>query len=357
MSIHEIADDDVVRTPRGGRRERAPAAARARAAARVPRRPGLGAGEPRIEPVGDGHSNVTYAIARGDAEFVLRRPPRPPLPPSAHDVLREARVLRALEGRARVPQVLAVCDDEAVIGAPFYVMERVDGHRRDDRRARRARHAGGPPAHGRGARRRARRAARRRLARGRARGVRQADRLPRAPGAALPRAVGRQPHPRDPGGRARRGAGSRRHMPEPEPATIVHGDYRLGNTMFAPQAPARLVAIFDWEMATIGDPLADLGYLCTLWTDRDDPPLGMFELTGVTREPGFHHPRRARRPLRGAVGTLDDRHPLVPDARALEVDRVHGGQLQARDRRRDATTRSSSGSATASSSSPSARRR
>ncbi len=67
----------------------------------------------------------------------------------------------------------------------------------------------------------------------------------------------------------------------------MHGDYRLGNTMFAPQGPARLAAIFDWEMSTIGDPKADLGYLCTLWTDRDDPPAGMFELTGVTREPGF----------------------------------------------------------------------
>ncbi len=71
---------------------------------------------------------------------------------------------------------------------------------------------------------------------------------------------------------------------------MVHGDYRLGNTMMAPDSPARLVAIFDWEMATIGDPLADLGYLCTLWTDRDDPPLGMFELSAVTRQPGF--PRR-----------------------------------------------------------------
>jgi aminoglycoside phosphotransferase (APT) family kinase protein len=81
------------------------------------------------------------------------------------------------------------------------------------------------------------------------------------------------------------------HLPESGPATIVHGDYRLGNTMMAPQAPARLVAIFDWEMATIGDPLADLGYLCTLWVDRDDPPLGMFELSAVTRQEGF--PARA----------------------------------------------------------------
>jgi aminoglycoside phosphotransferase (APT) family kinase protein len=56
--------------------------------------------------------------------------------------------------------------------------------------------------------------------------------------------------------------------------------------MFAPQAPARLAAIFDWEMATIGDPLADLGYLCTMWIDRDDPPT-KFELSRVTREEGF----------------------------------------------------------------------
>jgi aminoglycoside phosphotransferase (APT) family kinase protein len=67
----------------------------------------------------------------------------------------------------------------------------------------------------------------------------------------------------------------------------VHGDYRLGNTMLGPDAPAALVAIFDWEMATIGDPLADVGYLCTLWVDRHDPSGGMFELSGVTREDGF----------------------------------------------------------------------
>src|SRR5689334_4012635 len=89
---------------------------------------GLGSGPLDAEPVGDGHSNVTYLIRRGDEEWVLRRPPRPPLPPSAHDVLREAFLLRALEPTAvRVPKVLATCDDETVIGAPFYVMERVHG--------------------------------------------------------------------------------------------------------------------------------------------------------------------------------------------------------------------------------------
>src|SRR5205807_2973759 len=77
------------------------------------------------------------------------------------------------------------------------------------------------------------------------------------------------------------------HMPESGPATIVHGDYRLGNTMYATGAPARLVAIFDWEMATIGDPLADVGYLCTHWIEAGDPPRGMFELASVTRAAGF----------------------------------------------------------------------
>jgi hypothetical protein len=89
---------------------------------------GLGMGDVEATPVGEGHSNVTYLVRRGDRTVVLRRPPRPPLPPSAHDVLREARLVRALEGTAaRVPRVLAVCDDESVIGAPFYVMEYLAG--------------------------------------------------------------------------------------------------------------------------------------------------------------------------------------------------------------------------------------
>ncbi len=75
---------------------------------------GLGDAGTAIEAttVGDGHSNVTYLIRRGATELVLRRPPRPPLPPSAHDVLREAQLLTALqETPARTPRVLAACDD------------------------------------------------------------------------------------------------------------------------------------------------------------------------------------------------------------------------------------------------------
>jgi len=77
------------------------------------------------------------------------------------------------------------------------------------------------------------------------------------------------------------------NIPQSPPATIVHGDYRLGNTMFAREAPARLVAIFDWEMATIGDPLADIGYMMLHWRQADDPGDSKFNLQSVTVEPGF----------------------------------------------------------------------
>src|SRR4051794_8064166 len=129
MAGHAIASDDVVATHDA-----------AAGNARVPLvvveplvafldATGLGDGdELAVEPVGEGHSNVTYLLRRGDWQGVLRRPPRPPLPPSAHDVLREARVLRALEPTpVPTPRVLAVCDDKDVIGAPFYVMEHIDG--------------------------------------------------------------------------------------------------------------------------------------------------------------------------------------------------------------------------------------
>jgi aminoglycoside phosphotransferase (APT) family kinase protein len=283
------APDDVVRThPEGAANEREPLLVLDPLLAFLDER-GLGAGEVEVAPVGEGHSNVTYALGRGDAEFVLRRPPRGPLPPSAHDVLREARVLSALAGRARVPEVLAVCDDTSVIGAPFYVMEKVEGHVVTSA----VPEAIDTPAD------------RRRI------GEELVDALVevhavdwRAAGLEgfgkptgylerqLRRFLGLWEHNRTRDIPAVESVATwlGSHIPNPEPpipATVVHGDYRLGNTMFAPQPPARLAAIFDWEMATIGDPLADVGYLCTLWVDRHDPTGGTFELSSVTREEGF----------------------------------------------------------------------
>jgi len=252
----------------------------------------LGAGAIRAQPIGEGHSNVTYLIERehGPA-LVLRRPPRPPLPPSAHDVLREARLLRALASTpARVPRVLAVCDDERVIGCPFYVMERVEGEvivwqtpAALDTPAQRKRigeqlidalveihdcdwRAAGLEGFG--------------------KPVGYLDRQLRRFGG-----LWELNKTREIPAVERIGAWLSEHRPDPSPptqATIVHGDYRLGNTMFASAPPARLVAVLDWEMATIGDPLADLGYMCMFWTEAYDPEGGLREHLGkVTRAEGF----------------------------------------------------------------------
>ena len=246
-----------------------------------------GAGLPSLEPVGDGHSNITYLLKRGDRTAVLRRPPRGPLPPTAHNVLREARLLSALEGtNARTPKVFAACGDHAVIGSDFYVMECVDGdvivdsvpaglntpeeHRRIGDELVDALvevHAVGWEAAG---------------LEGFGKPTGYLDRQ-------VSRFLGLWEHnkTREIAAVEQVGQWLRENLPESGPATIVHGDYRLGNTMYAHGAPARLVSIFDWEMATIGDPLADVGYLCTLWSDRADPDRGMFELGAVTRNEGF----------------------------------------------------------------------
>ena len=81
------------------------------------------------------------------------------------------------------------------------------------------------------------------------------------------------------------------HRPDSAGATVVHGDYRLGNVMLGLGAPARVLAVLDWELSTIGDPLADLGYLVATWSDADSPRTRL-ELSPVTRGQGF--PSRAQ---------------------------------------------------------------
>jgi len=250
---------------------------------------GLGSGPIEAESIGQGHSNVTYLITRGDERFVLRRPPRPPLPPSAHDMLREARLLKAIESAdVRTPPVLDACDDESVLGVPFYVMEFLEGSvivsevpeplstPAERRRicfelvdALAEMHAvdwtscglegfGKPTGY-----------LDRQLRR--FNGLWEVNKTRELP--AVQEA----------------GDWLAANMPESPPATIVHGDYRLGNTMFASDAPARLIAIFDWEMATIGDPLADVGYLTATWSQPSggDREPTMFDMLTVTHEEGF----------------------------------------------------------------------
>ena len=253
---------------------------------------GLGSGPVGAQRIGEGHSNVTYLLERGGERFVLRRPPRPPLPPSAHDVLREARLLRALEGTAaRAPRVLATCEEEAVLGVPFYVMEEVQGHVITgempvalDAAGHRARignelvdalvevHAvewEGAGLEGFG---------------------KPTGYLERQ----LRRFNGLWDHnrTRELTVVADMGDWLAANLPESPRSTIVHGDYRLGNVMVGDDPPGRVISIFDWELATIGDPLADLGYLTVTWVARDDPEDTMFSsLSAVTRAKGF--PTRA----------------------------------------------------------------
>jgi aminoglycoside phosphotransferase (APT) family kinase protein len=287
-----IAPDDIVRTAAEGEANSRPPLLVLDPLERFLDEHGLGDGEVRASPIGEGHSNVTYLIQRGGAEFVLRRPPRPPLPPSAHDVLREARLLSALRDTpARVPAVLAVGSDETIIGSPFYVMERVEGDvivtsmppaldnpvERErtaqeliealveihgvDWRAAGLEGFGKPTGY-------LERQLRRFL------GLWELNKTREIP---TVESVGKW---------------LAENMPESGQATIVHGDFRLGNTLYASGAPARLAAVLDWEMATIGDPLADLGYLCMMWTEAGDPAGGMRDALGaVTRAEGF--PTRA----------------------------------------------------------------
>jgi aminoglycoside phosphotransferase (APT) family kinase protein len=253
---------------------------------------GIGSGRLEAERIGEGHSNITFLVRRGDARVVLRRPPRPPLPPSAHDVLREARLLRALEGTpVRVPPVLAVGDDESVLGVPFYVMEEVHG----SVLASTIPAALDTPAE------------RRRTA------EELVDALVEVHSVDW-QACGLEGYGKPTGyleRQLRRFGGLWEHnktrelevveelgewlqanMPESPESTIVHGDYRLGNVMMADAAPAELVAIFDWELSTIGDPLADVGYMTVTWIEPDDPDDTMFSNIGaVTRREGF--PSRA----------------------------------------------------------------
>jgi aminoglycoside phosphotransferase (APT) family kinase protein len=241
-----------------------------------------------FERIGEGHSNVTYLVRRGSERFVLRRPPRGPLPPSAHDVLREWRLLDAVkDADVRTPRTLLGCADESVIGAPFYVMEYCEGTVVTDEIPP---ELDNPPE-------------RRRM------GLDLVDTLAEIHAVDW-RACGLEGYGKPTGyleRQVRRFTGLWEHnktrelprvqevrdwladhMPASGEATIVHGDFRLGNTMVGNDAPARVIAIFDWELSTIGDPLADLGYLTVTWVQPGDPSETMFStLSAVTRREGF----------------------------------------------------------------------
>jgi aminoglycoside phosphotransferase (APT) family kinase protein len=236
-------------------------------------------GEPMtITRITTGHSNEVFRVERGELVALLRRPPRTPLSPTAHDMAREFRVLTAFHRTAGwnahapvpVPDPIALCTDVDVIGAPFYLMRVVDGIvvreslpaglATDPEAARHCGyalidalagihafdwHAGGLDGFGRpdGY-----------LERQVARWLGQLEKYKTRPLPEVDEAA----------------AWLADRVPASQPPGVIHGDYKLDNVMLAPSPPVELIAVVDWEQSTVGDPLVDLGWMLGLWAESGD---------------------------------------------------------------------------------------
>ncbi|MCW2542846.1 MAG: aminoglycoside phosphotransferase [Frankiales bacterium] len=243
-----------------------------------------------VSLIAGGKSNLTYRVDSPAGSLVLRRPPLGHVLPTAHDMGREFRVMSGLQQTdVPVPRMLHFCEDAEVLGQPFYVMERVEGHivtsklppgyaeTLEDRTALSnglvdvlaALHSVDYEAAGLGEFGRPDGYMARQLSRWskqwdatRIDGMTQVDDLAAALTAQLPTT---------------------------QRSSIVHGDYRLDNTMLLPTEVGRINAVLDWEMSTLGDPLADLGILLVYWAQESDPELRKqgAPVGAVTSLPGF----------------------------------------------------------------------
>src|SRR5580704_8628874 len=243
-------------------------------------------GQPELLQFGRGYSNLTYLVRFGARELVVRRAPPGVNIKSAHDMGREFRILSALAPSwLKAPRPLAHCEDAAVIGTPFYVMERVHGV------ILRAKVPEGlvldPPTM-----RAASEAACDTLAEihrldwralglgdlGKPEGYveRQvrgwAERYKKARTDDVPQVE-------------KLGAWLEEHRPAESGATLVHNDFKYDNLVLAPGL-GRVVAVLDWEMATLGDPLMDLGTALGYWVEAGDPPASQLASFGPTNRPG-----------------------------------------------------------------------
>ena len=250
-----------------------------------------------VDHHGEGHSNETLFVTWGDRDLVVRRPPPGETAETAHDVLREHRVMDALQDTAvPVPGTVLACDDHAVLGSDFYVMERVEGDVLRDEEPERFRTAD----------------SRRRVGEelvdtlaavhtldyeeaglgefGRPSGYtgRQVERWT----AQLEWAFERTEDERAVPELASVGEWLADECPSEHDRALVHGDYKLDNVMFAPGTPPEPAAVFDWEMATLGDPLADLGWMLSYWRDPGDPDPATPELTATFMEADGYLTRR-----------------------------------------------------------------
>jgi aminoglycoside phosphotransferase (APT) family kinase protein len=226
------------------------------------RLPGLG-GTMTVEPIAGGQSNPTFRLRFAERDLILRKQPAGELLPSAHAVDREFRVQEALAGSGvPVPRMEHFCDDRAVIGTLFYVMEALDGRVLRD-----------PALPGLAPSERAaiydsmnEVLARLHRLDWQALGLEGFGR----PGNYFARQINRWTRQwyasktREIPEIERLIAWLPEHVPADDETTIVHGDYRLGNLMLHPQEP-RVIALLDWELSTLGHPLADLAYNCVLY--------------------------------------------------------------------------------------------
>jgi aminoglycoside phosphotransferase (APT) family kinase protein len=250
--------------------------------------PGLDASrEPTVAQFPGGHSNLTYLVRFGDAEIVVRRPPFGPVAPTAHDMAREFRWLSAMhQVFPLAPRPYLLCEDVDVIGSVFYAMER--------RRGMVVR-AEEPPAL-------AHPAARRRLSEALIDTLAELHAIDVAASGLSPLGKPAGFVERQVRGWSERWHRSRTaplpemdalagwlrdHLPgDPPTPSVVHGDFKLDNVMLDADDVGRIVAVFDWEMSALGDPLVDLGIVLTYWSPTA-PPEQRDALTTVTDRPGY----------------------------------------------------------------------
>jgi aminoglycoside phosphotransferase (APT) family kinase protein len=242
------------------------------------------------EPIGDGHSNLTFLVSDGQSRVIVRRPPPPPLPPGAHDVLREARLLTALsQTLVPAPRVLATVAADELLDVPVVVMDFVEG----------AVITESTPAPTQDWQ------LRRRI------GESLVDTLAALHTVAW-REVGLGDFGRPDGFNARQLGRMRSliavdgavpksfaaldewlqaHVPPESATSVVHNDFRIGN-MIVDTRTGCIAAVLDWELATIGDPLADLGYLLTSYPVQGEPLVPTSAMGTAVLEPGY--PARAQ---------------------------------------------------------------
>jgi len=239
-------------------------------------------GRPDVEQFSKGASNLTYRLRYDNRDLILRRPPAGTKAKSAHNMVREHDVQKALKPvYSKVPEMVALCTDESVIGCDFYVMERIegiilranlpDGLSLDDNQAatlcKRAIdglielhsvdvEAAGLGSIGKGAgyNRRQIDGWSERFRRARTWNVLKGEKVMRWLDANLPEEVGLR---------------------------VIHGDYRFDNIVLATDDPLRIIGVLDWELATLGDPLMDLGNSLAYWVQADDDRF----LKGFRRQP------------------------------------------------------------------------